>query len=354
MLVKSLTNFIKIVISLLLLLCLFKMPYGYYEFVRYALMFGFGALASYSYQKKSTNYELLIYLFLALLFQPIVKISLGKELWHIADLTIATALLISLFWENIFPRFKKKETSSSDIIPYANQELESFRVQLSALENQINLTSNEIEEIEKNIRDFSIRHTQELGETIKKILLLKRNRLEYEQHISREKKNEYEEVKKDYEEYEKKYEEVKSEKRFALGAEELIELKRKYRKATKLCHPDLVDDNFKSQAETLFNDLRQAYEQNDLVKVSEILDNLEKGHFFITHSEQTKDREKLVEKITNLENKLKSLKDKLGMLKESESYKTIIEIEDWESYFIEAKKKLLEQLESLDNNGSDR
>jgi hypothetical protein len=34
---------------------------------------------------------------LAVLFQPFIKISLGRELWNIVDVSVAVALLISLF-----------------------------------------------------------------------------------------------------------------------------------------------------------------------------------------------------------------------------------------------------------------
>ena len=45
---------IKIILSILLLVCLLDMPYGYYQFVRFMGMIGFGLLAFENYQKNQT------------------------------------------------------------------------------------------------------------------------------------------------------------------------------------------------------------------------------------------------------------------------------------------------------------
>ena len=89
-------KYIKIFLALILLLCLAKMPYGYYQLVRFISLVGFGFLATkaYEYGKKT---ELLIYISLAILFQPFIKISLGRSLWNIVDVVIAIALIVSVF-----------------------------------------------------------------------------------------------------------------------------------------------------------------------------------------------------------------------------------------------------------------
>lgn len=47
---------VKITLSILFLLCLLKMPYGYYQAARFAGMLGFGLLAYHNYQKEP-NYK---------------------------------------------------------------------------------------------------------------------------------------------------------------------------------------------------------------------------------------------------------------------------------------------------------
>lgn len=87
---------IKIVLAVLLFLCLAKMPYGYYQFVRFAGLIGFAVL-SYQANKKDRKTEMIIYGGLALLFQPFFKIALGRELWNIVDVVVGIGLLISIF-----------------------------------------------------------------------------------------------------------------------------------------------------------------------------------------------------------------------------------------------------------------
>lgn len=87
---------IKIVLAVLLFLCLAKMPYGYYQFVRFAGLIGFAILA-YQANQQNKQTEMIVYGTLALLFQPLFKIALGRELWNIVDVIVGIGLLISIF-----------------------------------------------------------------------------------------------------------------------------------------------------------------------------------------------------------------------------------------------------------------
>lgn len=87
---------IKIGLSGFLLLCLLNMPYGYYQFVRFAGMLGFALLAYFSYEEKR-SVEVIIYVALALLFQPFVKVALGRTVWNVVDVVVAVRLVGSLF-----------------------------------------------------------------------------------------------------------------------------------------------------------------------------------------------------------------------------------------------------------------
>jgi hypothetical protein len=91
----NLNNAIKIFLAILFFLCLADMPYGFFQFVRFASLIGFGILA-YHANSNSKQTEVIIYIILAVLFQPFFKISLGRELWNIVDVIVALALLISL------------------------------------------------------------------------------------------------------------------------------------------------------------------------------------------------------------------------------------------------------------------
>ena len=86
---------IKIVLAVLFFTCLLDMPDGYFQLVRFFALVGFGLLAFNASQKKEQT-ELIIYIVLAVLFQPLFKISLGRTIWNIVDVVVAIGLLLSL------------------------------------------------------------------------------------------------------------------------------------------------------------------------------------------------------------------------------------------------------------------
>lgn len=86
---------IKLVLVILLFGCLLKMPYGYYQLVRFVALIGFGILAFIANQQAKQT-EMIVYGALAILFQPFIKIALGREIWNIVDIIIGSVLLLSL------------------------------------------------------------------------------------------------------------------------------------------------------------------------------------------------------------------------------------------------------------------
>lgn len=90
---------IKIALAILLFVCLLDMPYGYYQLVRFIALFGFSILAYRSYEKEYKT-EMIIYGGLALLFQPFIKIALGREIWNVVDVIVGIGLILSIFLKN--------------------------------------------------------------------------------------------------------------------------------------------------------------------------------------------------------------------------------------------------------------
>ena len=92
-------NTIKIILAILMFICLADVPYGYFQFVRFAALVGFGILAIAASNDESQT-EMFIYGALALLFQPFFKIALGREVWNVVDVIVGAGLLISIFTSN--------------------------------------------------------------------------------------------------------------------------------------------------------------------------------------------------------------------------------------------------------------
>ena len=89
-------NIIKIALAVLFFICLLKVPYGYFQLVRFLALIGFAILA-YDANEHEDKTEMIIYACLALLFQPFFKLSLGREIWNIVDVVVGIGLIASIF-----------------------------------------------------------------------------------------------------------------------------------------------------------------------------------------------------------------------------------------------------------------
>lgn len=77
------------------------MPYGFYQLVRYLALMGFVILA-YKCHSKNEEAMVIVYIGLAILFQPLIKISLGRTLWNIIDIVVGIGLVSSIIIKPIF------------------------------------------------------------------------------------------------------------------------------------------------------------------------------------------------------------------------------------------------------------
>lgn len=224
---------------------------------------------------------------------------------------------------------------------YLDPEIDALKLEIKSLEAAINFLSDEKADLEKLIHEFGIRHNKELGELLIKIL---QYRKENSKGTPQQK-----EAEDDYNTYHQEYEATKNEEVATLSNEEQKELKSKYRKASKLCHPDVVSEEQKELATKLFAELSAAYEKNDIKRVSEILEGLKKGKFFIPKSDAINEKQLLQAEMQKQRLRVKELKEQLKEIKESDTYKTISSIDNWDEYFINAKQKLRLQLNELGN-----
>ena len=87
--------FLRIVLAILFVGCLFDMSYGYYQLIRFLGMVGFGVLAFNIYNINKIWF--LIWLSSAILINPIFKIAIGRELWNVIDIIWAILLIVSIF-----------------------------------------------------------------------------------------------------------------------------------------------------------------------------------------------------------------------------------------------------------------
>jgi hypothetical protein len=229
---------------------------------------------------------------------------------------------------------------------WVDTEIAALKLEIKNLENQLSAFDNEKIELEKYLSEFHHRHTLELGNIIIEILKLRKVKFKAD-------KEKYKEAVEDEQQYTENLNEERSKNIFDLTDEQKIELKKKFRKASVLCHPDKVSDEFKDAAQSMFIELKAAYDANDLKRVSEIVDDLEKGNFFKARSETVSKKDLLKAAIAKLRFQITILEKDIVGIKESETFKLIRSIDDWSEYFNQTKKKLINELESLKKELSD-
>jgi hypothetical protein len=71
------------------------MPYGFYQLVRFVATIVFSYLA-FTANKENLKNEVFIYIALTLLFQPFLKISLGRMIWNVVGAVVSIGLIVSL------------------------------------------------------------------------------------------------------------------------------------------------------------------------------------------------------------------------------------------------------------------
>ena len=89
---KTLQTGLYIGLAIALILYLFSMPYGFYQFVRFAAMAIFAYLAYCEYKNSHVD-RMILFIVLAILFQPFAKIALGRVIWNIVDVIVAGYLI---------------------------------------------------------------------------------------------------------------------------------------------------------------------------------------------------------------------------------------------------------------------
>ena len=115
-----------LILAAMMLLCLAPMPYGSYMLVRFVAMVVFGMIA-YRYYQNQKMVATWVFSLLALLFQPIYKIALGRVVWNVVDVIVAL-LLIALFimeWRSSNKNYVKYQPLPPDDHP----ELEDNKIE---------------------------------------------------------------------------------------------------------------------------------------------------------------------------------------------------------------------------------
>lgn len=236
--------------------------------------------------------------------------------------------------------------SNKQVSVWVDPDIYDLKLELKSLEIQISALEDEKADMEKNLHAFQFRYTIELGELLRKILYCRMERVKYWTKDELEQQAAYEKAKRDYDQFTHDCDESSKWDVLELSPELQNELKAKYRRCSKLCHPDVVAPDNREDAKRLFTQLNEANERNDLEAVNRIYENLQKG-IFVSASESITDSMKLHREVIRMRVKVSELNTSIRVIRRSESYQKLSAIDDWESYFKDTYTQLEDELKRL-------
>ena len=248
-------------------------------------------------------------------------------------------------------KLKKQYKANKDICDEIKQTIVELKNTVTELEEILETLDKDDENYEEISNAYN-----EIKEELEKLeneLILQEEKLEKteEELIENEIfEEEYEEAKATYEQFDDEYEHIKDTQKdvIKLDEEQLKELKILYKKAAKLCHPDIVADELKEKAHEIMQSLNDAYSKKNIEQVKKILLSLENGTTFKTVSSDIEDKELLLNKIKEFEQNISDLEDEIEHIKLDDTFTTITQLDNWDEYFEELKNELTEQKDNLE------
>jgi hypothetical protein len=230
-----------------------------------------------------------------------------------------------------------------------DQEIADLRLTLRSLEYQVTALSDDKAEIERLIHAFSLRTSHEIGDLIARYLELRAEKLRRRAATEQETEAEADSARADYEDYRDANETAReTPEPPQLPPADIKELKRLYRQASQKCHPDKVDATDRAHANRLFVQLQAAYRNNDLGGVRAIHAAVRDGRLFVDRSAILTESEALGHAVVALRLELARLATLVRQLRDSDTYRTLKDLENWDAYFEQQRRALDQAIADLE------
>lgn len=174
---------------------------------------------------------------------------------------------------------------SNTLVLREDIDVPNLQFQLQVLELRLQSLSDEKSDLERTLVIFNRRYNDALGTLLIDLLgtqaKLARQKAEaYRQQADEDSKaeQEAEQAEQYWQDYQQEYEEQQTQHApSSLSGEDEQELKKLYRKACSLCHPDRFDNDQKEAAHQMFVILQEIYKTNDLPALRELHTTLKNG-----------------------------------------------------------------------------
>lgn len=147
--------------------------------------------------------------------------------------------------------------------------------------------------------------------------------------------------------------EIRFRKGRQLSEEDQTELKRLWRQASKLCHPDLVADELKDEANAMMVQLNQAKHRGDVKAIRSLVARLHQGFEPMMASDRLNDLERIRKKMAQVREQIDILVAELAELEKEESWLLVSSLSNMDAYFTQQEKALSEVRAALERQVSE-
>ena len=231
---------------------------------------------------------------------------------------------------------------------FYDPKIGALKVELNFQESELTKLQIERDELSKEIDLFNARYLLEIGPLMEQLLYLKLQKLRKQVAQNPDLQPLLDKAELEFEEFNSFRDDASDGVLYDLSEEKQREIKRLYRKATLICHPDKVKEIHQEKAEEIFSKVTYAYKRNDLPRVKSITNYLEKSGGFDLKIDDYDSPELIKNKIEAVLIQQEETEDEIQLIQHSTALLTIQNIEgDWTDYFNLIKENYSSQIEEL-------
>ena len=233
------------------------------------------------------------------------------------------------------------------VVPY-NPLVSALKVELHFQENELAFLVVDRDDMVKKIEQFEIRYTSIIGVFLDEMLYLRKEKLGIQAKMDKRLQKQFEEAETEYNAFHEVHKSPIKGILYALNEDEQRELKMLYRRASMICHPDRVADDYKEKAIAMFTELHEAYISNDIKKMRILTELLEKTGQFEPKSNYLDTAEALKAQIEWIVNEKEKVEEETQHLQGSQAYFIVESVgENWKTYINSLAENMKNQIAEL-------
>ena len=236
----------------------------------------------------------------------------------------------------------------AQITVWTDPRVATLQLEIRLLETEVVALTNEHLDASTTLTAFHQRFTRELGALLEEILRLKTALAARARQTSATAEAEYQRAQTRYDEQRRQRATTEAEaaQTLPLDAAARADLKRAYREASLLCHPDRVAEPDRPAATAAFQRLEAAYRRQDLAAVRALLTDLRRGRFTPDAVPAT-DVQTLTAQRDHLRHQQSDLLAALAALRAAEAYALATDEAAATAYLASTKTQLEAELTNL-------